>query len=362
MWIMRFMTVAVLAAVAASYVSAEPLQHAGRSANGIDGALNVLGLSQPESVRSILLLYSGKSILRSKADELEADLKKTPDKIDDRLLLIGYYSWNGHEGLDKLKLRWHVLWMVQNHPEHPATAEPTLRDLADDRDGNNQILDLWQRNLESRGNDLAVIKNAEKFFFSKDPAVADLLIHRIAERDPSNAQWPAELAQLYRMFGIPGENIEDHGARALEEYNRVLALTQNPAARRTLSGDMADAAFKIGDLPGAAELARVYLKSSDRPAVQRANTILGRVALRENDIPSAKRYLLDSAADPGASRDIGLSGPILVLAKELIERGERDAVLEYLKDCLTLWPRGEPILRIWIAQIQEGKTPNFGNQ
>ena len=361
MWPMRFLIAALLVAVSASNSSARELrQREGRPANSINNALDALGLSQPESVRSILLLYSGKSILRSKANELEANLRNSPDKIDDRLLLVGYYTWNGHDSLDKLRLRAHVLWMIGNHPEHPATAEPSLRDLPDDPEGNNQVLELWEQNLQARADDLAVLKNAEKFFFGKDPAAADRLIHRIAEKEPANTQWPAELAQLYRMFGIPDETIENPTERVQEEYTRVLALTQNPAARKTLSGDMADAAFKIGDFPGAAALARIYLKSSDRPAVQRANTILGRVALRSGDVTSAKQYLLDSA-DSGAARDIGLSGPILVLAKELIERGERETVLQYLEDCLSLWPRGEAILQIWIAQIREGKTPNFGN-
>jgi tetratricopeptide (TPR) repeat protein len=358
---MRFLTAILLAAVTASNAPGHQLeQHAGGPADSIGSALDRLGLSQPESVRSILLLYTGKSILRSKAAELETDLKRYPDKIANRLLLIGYYTWNAHEGLDKLRLRSHVLWIIGNHPEHPATAEPSLRDLPDDPDGNHQILELWQQNLQSRPDDLAVLKNAEKFFFGKDPAAADRLIHRIAEKEPANPEWAAELAQLYRMFGIPGENIENPTDRALEEYNRVLALTQNPAARRSLSGDMADAAFKIGDFPAAAELAKIYLKSADRPAVQRANTILGRVALRANDVAGAKRHLLDSL-DSGAARDIAFSGPVLILAKELFERGEREAVLQYLQDCLALWPRGETILRIWIADIQEGKTPNFGN-
>jgi tetratricopeptide (TPR) repeat protein len=359
---MRFLIATLLVAATTSNGSARELrQRAGRPPGSIGNALDALGLSQPESVRSILLLYEGKSILRAKAEQLESDLRKDSLKIDDRLMLIGYYSWNGHEGMDKLRLRSHVLWMIQNHPEHPATAEPALRDLPDDPEGNNQVLELWQQNLRSKPDDLAVLKNAEKFFFSKDPAAAERLIHRIAEKEPANAQWPAELAQLYRMFGIPGVNYENPTERATEEYNRVLALTQNPAARRTLSGDMADAAFRIGDFPAAAELAKIYLKSSDRPAVQRANTILGRVALRADDLTSAKQYLLDSA-DSGAARDIALSGPILVLAQELMDRGERDAVLQYLRHCLALWPRGEAILRIWIAEIQEGRTPKFGNQ
>jgi tetratricopeptide (TPR) repeat protein len=359
---MRLLIAILLVVAAGSNSSGRELAQRGqRPGDGMAAALDALGLLQPESVRSILLLYSGKSLLKSKADELEADLRKDPEKIDNRLMLIGYYTWNGRGSPDRLRLRGHVLWMVENHPEHASTAEPSLRDLPDDPEGNLQILQLWNKNLQSRGDDLAVLKNAEKFFFGKDPGEADDLIHRISEREPNNREWPSELAQLYRMFGIPGENIENHGDRALEEYRRVLELTKNPAAREALSGEMAEAAFKIGDFPAAAELAKIYLESSDRPAVQRANTILGRVALRDGDVDRARQYLLDSAG-PRAARDIGMSGPTLVLAKELIERGEREAVLQYLEDCLQLWPRGESALRIWIADIRNGKTPKFGGQ
>src|SRR6266404_35500 len=105
----------------------EFVQKGQRSPNSIANALDTLGLLQPDSVRSILLLYSGKSVLKSKADELEALLRKSPEKIDDRLILIGYYTWNGHGSVDRLRLRAHVLWMVENHPEHASTAEPSLR-------------------------------------------------------------------------------------------------------------------------------------------------------------------------------------------------------------------------------------------
>src|SRR5438093_5680327 len=336
----------------------EPLQR-GERPPSVANALEALGLLQPESVRSILLLHSGKSLLRSKADELETALRKDPNNVDDRLILIGYYTSKDRGAADRLRLRTHVLWLIDNHPEHAATAEPSLRDLPDDPEGNSTILELWKRNLVSHSTDLRVLKNAEKFFFGKDPAEADRLIHRISEREPNNREWAAELANLYRMFGIPGENIDNPGERAVEEYRRVLELTKNPAAREALPGEMADAAFRIGDFPAAVELAKIYLKSSDRLAVQRANTILGRVALRTVRLADAKQYLL-APEYPGAAEDIALSGPTLVLAKELIEQGERAAVLHYLEICLKLWPRGENVLRIWIADIKTGGRPNLG--
>jgi len=44
--------------------------------------------------------------------------------------------------------------MVENHPEHASTAEPSLRDLPDDPDGTAQILALWRKNLELRGDEV----------------------------------------------------------------------------------------------------------------------------------------------------------------------------------------------------------------
>jgi hypothetical protein len=275
-------------------------------------------------------------------------------------VLIGYYSANAKTPTERTRLRTHVLWMVENHPEHPSTAEPSLRDLPDDVDGNAQILALWRKHLESHQNDLAVLKNAEKFFFAKDPAQADVLIHRIAEKEPGNREWPNELAQLYRMFGIPDQPIEDPAQRAAEGYRRVLALTQGTSARQTLAADMADAAFRLGDFGGAAELAKIYLQGNDRTAPQRANTILGRVALRSGNLPGAKQYLLDSSKSE-VQKDVSLSGPSMVLAKELLEQGERDTVLQYLDNCLLLWPKGESVLQLWIADIKNGRMPKFGN-
>jgi hypothetical protein len=307
-----------------------------------------------------LLLYSGKSLSKPKAEELEGVVRKTPDHLDERIVLIGYYSTNAKTPQDRTRLRTHVLWMVENHPEHPSTAEPSLRDLPDDIEGNAQILALWRKNLQSHENDLAVLKNAEKFFFAKDPAQADVLIHRIAEKEPGNREWPNELAQLYRMFGIPDQQIDDPAQRAAEGYRRVLALTQGTAARQTLAADMADASFKLGDFAGAAALAKIFLHGSDRSAPQRANTILGRVALRSGDVPGAKQYLLDSSKSE-SEKDMVLAGPSMVLAKELLEQGERDVVLQYLDNCLLLWPRGESVLELWIGEIKNGRMPKFGN-
>ena len=39
----------------------------------------------------------------------------------------------------------------------------------------------------------------------------------------------------------------------------------------------------------------------------------------------------------------------------------RQIVVEYLETCLTLWPRGDDLLKLWINEIRNGRTPDFGN-
>ena len=226
----------------------------------------------PNEVRSILLIYSGRNLAKTEVDKLEADIRKTPEDIDKRLKLIGYYDWNGRSSLEHLRLRVHVLWMVENHPEHPAVAEPSLRDLRDDPEGTKQITDLWYKNAASCDRSPAILKSAEKFFFGKDPAEAERLIYCLSEKEPSNPQWANELAQLYRMSGVPGHSFPNQTERALYSYDHVLELLRSPAERQALAGDMAGAAFRIGDFEGAAALAKLYLHSTDRNATQKANT------------------------------------------------------------------------------------------
>jgi hypothetical protein len=367
-WMSKRLQITLVIAITCAGLMAAPFAEAApqkkRSAPtpppSTSSALDALGMYQPESIRSILLLYLAKNLPKAKVTQLETDVRDHPDNIDSRLSLIGYYSWNGKTALDHVRLRTHVLWMIENHPEHAATAEPALRDLPDDPDGNVEILKLWTKNMESKGDDFNVLKNAEKFFFSKDPAEAERILHRLYEKDPANREWPNELCHLYTMFGIPGEQNTDAAKTASEAYSRVLDMTRDPRSRLSLAGDMAEADFKAGNLVGAATLARIYLESSDRFATQRANTILGRVALRSGDTAGAKQYLLDSAK-PSAALNISLSGPMLVLAKELLEKGQNEVVVEYLRDCISMWPHGEEVLHIWIDDIQNGRKPDFGN-
>lgn len=96
-------------------------------------------------------------------------------------------------------------------------------------------------------------------------------------------------------------------------------------------------------------------------AVHKGNLILGRVALREEDIASAKRYLI-RAGETHGSPVLNSFGPNMTLAKELLEAGEKEAVLEYIEKCSSFWEADFGKLKYWAEKIQSGKIPEFGTQ
>ena len=48
------------------------------------------------------------------------------------------------------------------------------------------------------------------------------------------------------------------------------------------------------------------------------------------------------------------------LAKELLERGESEVVLEFFLLCAKFWEHGSDLLAEWIRQVRAGVKPDFG--
>lgn len=94
-------------------------------------------------------------------------------------------------------------------------------------------------------------------------------------------------------------------------------------------------------------------------AVQDANLVLGRIALQEGNIEDAKRRLLKAGKSPG-SPQMNNFGPNMSLAKDLLEKGQRDVVLEYFELCRKFWQMDKGHLDQWSQDVKAGKTPDFG--
>jgi hypothetical protein len=94
-------------------------------------------------------------------------------------------------------------------------------------------------------------------------------------------------------------------------------------------------------------------------AVQDANLVFGRIAVRDGNITAAKKYLIAAGKSPG-SPQMDSFGPNMTLAKDLLQRGERDTVLEYFMLCRRFWKNDRGKLDEWKQEVMSGHPPDFG--
>lgn len=92
--------------------------------------------------------------------------------------------------------------------------------------------------------------------------------------------------------------------------------------------------------------------------IHEANTRLGRISLKQGEVGDAKRYLLEAGKTPG-SPQLDSFGPDLTLAKELLQKGEKETVIEYLQLCAKFWESRRAHLKWWISMLQAGQIPDF---
>lgn len=88
------------------------------------------------------------------------------------------------------------------------------------------------------------------------------------------------------------------------------------------------------------------------------NMVLGLIALEWGNVERAKQYLLESGRTTGLGY-LSLTGPNLSLASELLKRNEREAVIDYLRECRRFWVDGRKILDAWTGKIRNGDDPDF---
>jgi len=93
--------------------------------------------------------------------------------------------------------------------------------------------------------------------------------------------------------------------------------------------------------------------------VQDVNIVLGRIAVSEGRIEDAKKHLLEAGKSPG-SPQMDSFGPNMTLAKDLLEKGEKDVVIQYFELCSKFWEMDSGKLKQWTQQVRDGQIPDFG--
>jgi hypothetical protein len=159
------------------------------------------------------------------------------------------------------------------------------------------------------------------------------------------------------------------GARAspqLELSHLELLAGKDAISRAPLLARMAKTALAARDRDKAQRYADEALEASRHgvfpwtgDAIHQGNIVLGRLALERGDVEAAKRFLLLAGKAPGSST-LGSTGPNMALARDLLQRGESAAVLQYLEECGDFWGGNRGKLAEWTVLIRAGLKPDFG--
>lgn len=130
-----------------------------------------------------------------------------------------------------------------------------------------------------------------------------------------------------------------------------------------------DKALFVNDLEAAIALAEEYLALSEKHskswnhgnAIHDGNAALSIVELRKGNNQKAAEFLIAAGQSPG-SPQLNSFGPDFTLANVLLERGEEQAVIHYLRGVAEFWGDGKQRIPDWIKAIKNGKQPTLSRR
>jgi tetratricopeptide (TPR) repeat protein len=280
--------------------------------------------------------------------------------VDHARLAAHYGADPFAEGVAKERRLERLMWLVEHCPTKGqgfllSVFEPEVPP---------KLLARWEEQVSAHPESADALGNLASLVEGGSPDRALALYESAEKLEPRNPRWPEKQSQLLGL-GYYAKIDETVYQRAYAKLARSVEL-RPPDARIDYEAQLAEAALKAGDPAAATKHASTVLAQLDqRPKdwntgnlIYEANVTLGRIALQKGDVATAKRYLVAAAKTPG-SPQLNTFGPDTTLAQELLDRGERDVVLEYIDLIEKFWEHDYGSLEVWRAQIRLGKTPRL---
>jgi hypothetical protein len=308
--------------------------------------------------------------------DCEAVLRQHPTDSGAVCVLLFFYgrmqfefkSDSGRRSRQELVLR-----TIAEMPTSVAASSPLISlSPADDGEAYDHGKALWLRHVHRCPEDVRVMGNAANYLFVSDSFLAGELLRTCKKLEPANPEWSIRLGLLYSLEGglhEPGVRV-DWELMSMHELEDALRLPANNASQFRALECLPSVALGARDYPKARHFARellaVGLSAKEEwqraRAVHKGNIVLGRLAVIDRDPEQAKARLSSSIAPVGGISGYALAsvGPNMSLARDLLDIGERGAVLEFLRSALSLRPLSGDVLVGWIREIEGGKVPDFG--
>jgi hypothetical protein len=327
------------------------------------------------------------------APETEARLKKIPDAqqtledVDARIELIEYYERRDTPEAKKTKQA-HRLWLVRNRPEKIYYRALGWWMSADDLKNPDYIAlkEEWLRQINLKKTNDKIRFSAAQFLSELDAPLAEKILKEGQQLNPSLYEYSERLIGIYEAQVAAAvsdyESSEANGKEAdidaalrkvLNEGEKGLAIIAKDKEQTTyfdhfdLLVRLAEIALDLNELKKARAFAETVLnKTKDasdawidtEKAIYYGNNLLGRVALREGSAAKAKEHLAASLTFP-EENDFEIKDLKLELAAELLAKGEKQAVLDYLSRAEKLTSDAENIKvsRRWQRMIKRNSFP-----
>ena len=181
-------------------------------------------------------------------------------------------------------------------------------------------------------------------------------------------------SQAQQFVTTGNSRLQDNNSKLIEPHSLPIEYYSLLLERYSLLRDLAPAALAAGDSKQAKKYALELQTVGDQIrkeskidtripsyATHVSNIVLGLIAFDEGNITKAKDYLLAAAQFSGGPDPALMTwGPNMLLAKKLLERGERETVIQYFDSCAKFWERENGRLEKWKNTVKEGGMPDFG--
>ena len=331
-----------------------------------------------------------KPLTAKEVKQLEASLRSRPDDFQARVKLARYYSdVNEKDTPTRIAKRLaQRLWFVRMHPEvnDSVIFGWTTPYTAADSNEYRSLRAEWVKQVAANKTNAAIRLNAVEFVGDQEPDLAKDLLKEGEALDEDNYKFPLGIAlRLKEELDAKNSSADEQrrtGETIIAEGEKALSLIKRERSserdddRFELLKVLSTVAADLNAMQKARALAQELIldfgpnstAAGHASAVHIGNITLGRAELAAGNVEKAKEFLLISirAALRLSSDDI--EDLDTKLAASLFAKGEKQAVVEYLKLCLgrqkfktypDAYKKISDAINGWIVAIEKGGDPGF---
>lgn len=195
--------------------------------------------------RWVALGLIGRNLKDAQAQKLERKLELDPADLDSRILLLGHYTGRRFHSVELAERRaQHIIWFVENRPEHPIFGSPWAGCFSRSPDGSRLYKEIklrWLRLVSSPAVTTRILLNAANFFIHEEKELSEQCLLQARALAPDDYYVLDRLSFLYHLWRHPEQG------RAIDSISIQKQLNTFGFAlcRRTLEEEFLNSATSL---------------------------------------------------------------------------------------------------------------------